>query len=147
MGGILPLHPLPGESCTQLRSLGSVQLCRRRDQPCTHPCTCARDTSLPTNRPPPPPRPSPRLPCLQGVEIGIGIGVGLSLLMVIYKTAFPRITTLGRLPGTAIYRSERMYPEAEPSPGLLILRVDGELQQQQLGSSIISSSLTALRLC
>ena len=65
------------------------------------------------------------------MEIGIGIGVGLSLLMVIYKTAFPRITTLGRLPGTAIYRSERMYPEAEPSPGLLILRVDGELQQQQ----------------
>ena len=40
----------------------------------------------------------------QGVEIGIGIGVGVSLVVVIYRTAFPRITTLGRLPGTSIFR-------------------------------------------
>lgn len=41
---------------------------------------------------------------VQGVEVGIGVGVGLSLVIVIYKTAFPRITTLGRLPDTNIYR-------------------------------------------
>ena len=70
---------------------------------------------------------------MQGVEIGIGIGVGLSLLLVIYKTAFPRITTLGRLPGTSIFRSERMYPEAEASPWLLILRVDGERARAPAG--------------
>lgn len=38
------------------------------------------------------------------MEIGIGIGIGVSLVVVIYRTAFPRITTLGRLPGTSIYR-------------------------------------------
>ena len=43
-------------------------------------------------------------PTQQGVEIGIGIGVGVSLVVVIYRVAFPRITTLGRLPGTSIYR-------------------------------------------
>ncbi|KAL4457420.1 hypothetical protein ABPG75_012285 [Micractinium tetrahymenae] len=62
-----------------------------------------------------------------GVEIGIGTGVGLSLLLVIYKTAFPRISQLGRLPGTTVYRSVAMYPEAEPQPGVLLLRVDAQL--------------------
>ena len=40
----------------------------------------------------------------QGVEIGIIVSVCVSLLLVIYRTAFPRITTLGKLPGTEIYR-------------------------------------------
>lgn len=40
----------------------------------------------------------------QGVEVGIIVSVCVSLLLVIYKTAFPRITTLGKLPGTEIYR-------------------------------------------
>ncbi|KAI7843851.1 hypothetical protein COHA_002402 [Chlorella ohadii] len=62
-----------------------------------------------------------------GVEIGIGIGVGVSLLVVIYRTAFPRITTLGRLPGTSIYRSTKQYPEAEPQPNVLILRIDSPI--------------------
>ena len=42
--------------------------------------------------------------CKQGVEVGIIVSVCVSLLLVIYKTAFPRITTLGKLPGTEIYR-------------------------------------------
>ncbi len=41
---------------------------------------------------------------LQGVEVGIGIGVGLSLAIVIYKSAFPRIAVLGRLPDSTMYR-------------------------------------------
>lgn len=41
---------------------------------------------------------------MQGVEIGIIVSVCVSLLLVIYKTAFPRISTLGKLPGTEIYR-------------------------------------------
>ena len=61
------------------------------------------------------------------MEIGIGVGVGVSLLLVIYKTAFPRITQLGKLPGTSVYRSTRMYPEAESAPGLLLLRVDAPI--------------------
>lgn len=62
-----------------------------------------------------------------GVEIGIGVGVGLSIVLVIYKVAFPRISQLGRLPGTSVYRSVVMYPEAESSPGVLLLRVDAPL--------------------
>ena len=53
---------------------------------------------------------------------------GLSLVVVIYKVAFPRITQLGRLPGTNIYRSILMYPEAETTPGVLVLRIDAAIQ-------------------
>lgn len=43
--------------------------------------------------------------CLpQGVEVGIIVSVCVSLLLVIYKIAFPRITTLGKLPGSTVYR-------------------------------------------
>ncbi|PRW44455.1 sulfate transporter isoform B [Chlorella sorokiniana] len=59
-----------------------------------------------------------------GVEVGIIVSVCVSLLLVIYKTAFPRITTLGKLPGTEIYRSTKMYPNAELQQGMLMLRVD-----------------------
>ena len=129
---MLPCLPASLPAATQLQPLGPHSPAGGGVS--THPCTCVRDTPYPLTPDPAFPRFLPS--CLpQGVEIGIGIGVGLSLLMVIYKTAFPRITTLGRLPGTTIYRSERMYPEAESSPGLLILRVDGELQEQQLSSS------------
>lgn len=41
---------------------------------------------------------------VQGIEPGIGVGVGLSLIIVIYKSAFPRIVTLGRLPNSTVYR-------------------------------------------
>ena len=83
----------------------------------------------------PPPRSADARPCpcpslgprAQGVEVGIGVSVGLSLLLVIYKSAFPRISTLGRLPGTDIYRSERMYPNAEHQAGLLLLRIDAPI--------------------
>jgi sulfate transporter 4 len=46
----------------------------------------------------------PSLTALQGVEIGIIVSVCVSLLLVIYKIAFPRITTVGKLPSTEIYR-------------------------------------------
>ena len=64
---------------------------------------------------------------LQGVEAGILVSICVSLLLVIYKTAFPRITTLGRLPGTEIFRSTKMYPHAETAPGLLLLRIDAPI--------------------
>jgi hypothetical protein len=48
--------------------------------------------------------------------------------VVIYKVAFPRISQLGRLPGTSVYRSTAMYPEAEATPGVLVLRIDAPIQ-------------------
>jgi MFS superfamily sulfate permease-like transporter len=47
--------------------------------------------------------------------------------VVIYKVAFPRITPLGRLPNSSIYRSTKQYPEAEETPGVFVLRVDAPL--------------------
>jgi sulfate transporter 4 len=62
-----------------------------------------------------------------GVEIGILVGVGVSLILVIYKTAFPRITSLGKLPQTNIYRNIQMYPEAEEPHGMILVRIDAPI--------------------
>lgn len=62
-----------------------------------------------------------------GVEVGILVGVGVSLVLVIYKTSFPRITLLGQLPGTTIYRNISMYPDAETPPGMLLFRIDAPI--------------------
>jgi sulfate transporter 4 len=62
-----------------------------------------------------------------GVEIGILVGVALSLLILVYRAAFPRIATLGKLPETNIYRNVAMYQEAETTPGVLVIRVDAPL--------------------
>lgn len=62
-----------------------------------------------------------------GVEIGILVGVALSLVVLIYKTAFPRIAALGRLPGTSIYRNVAMYPDAESPKGMVLLRIDAPI--------------------
>ena len=39
-----------------------------------------------------------------GVEKGLAIAIGLSVLIVLYKVAFPHTARLGRLPNTTIYR-------------------------------------------
>ena len=47
-----------------------------------------------------------------GVEIGLAIAVGVSLLIVIYESAYPHTSVLGRLPGTNAYRNVKQYPDA-----------------------------------
>ena len=39
-----------------------------------------------------------------GVEIGLAIAIALSVLIVLYKTGFPHLAVLGRLPSTTVYR-------------------------------------------
>ena len=39
-----------------------------------------------------------------GVDIGLGIAIGVSVVIVLWKTAFPKTAQLGRLPGTTVYR-------------------------------------------
>lgn len=39
-----------------------------------------------------------------GVEIGLAISIGLSVVIVLYKTGFPHLAVLGRLPSTTVYR-------------------------------------------
>ena len=39
-----------------------------------------------------------------GVDIGLAIGIGMSILIVLYRTAFPKTVRLGQLPSTFVYR-------------------------------------------
>ena len=57
---------------------------------------------------------------LAGVETGLAIAIAASLLIVLYKSAYPATDVLGRLPGTRCYRDVQQYPEAEVYGGLLM---------------------------
>lgn len=62
-----------------------------------------------------------------GVEIGLLAGVVVSLVLVLYKTAFPRIASLGRLPGTRVYRNKDMYADVIEPPGMILVRIDAPI--------------------
>src|SRR5262244_70238 len=62
-----------------------------------------------------------------GVLEGIALGVVASLLTLIYVTSHPHGAVLGQLPGTEAYRNVQRHPEAITFPGLLILRIGGDL--------------------
>jgi len=63
-----------------------------------------------------------------GVEIGIVMSVAISLVFVVYESAAPRTSVLGRLPGPIpFYRDAKQYPEACSVPGVLIFRVDAPI--------------------
>ena len=61
-----------------------------------------------------------------GIEQGILIGVGASLLWFVVRTTTPHYAVLGRLPGTETYRNVERYPEAMPTPGVLVVRFDAQ---------------------
>jgi sulfate permease, SulP family len=62
-----------------------------------------------------------------GVLAGVMIGIGLSLLWLIAVTTRPNIALLGREPGTQVYRDISAHPDDEQSPGIAIVRLDGDL--------------------
>lgn len=62
-----------------------------------------------------------------GVEIGLTIAVGVSILLVIYESAYPHTATLGRLPGTTVYRNIKQYSAAERYHGIVMCRIDAPL--------------------
>jgi high affinity sulfate transporter 1 len=67
-----------------------------------------------------------------GLLIGLAIAVGLSLLALVYRAYRPSYAVLGRAPGAVDderfrFRGVDNHPDAETFPGLVILRVDGEL--------------------
>jgi anti-anti-sigma factor len=55
------------------------------------------------------------------------IGVALSILWLVYVSATPATPTLGRQPGTQVFRSLDEYPDGETHPGLTVLRFDAGL--------------------
>lgn len=62
-----------------------------------------------------------------GIEEGILVGVVLSLVVVIYSSAKPHSTELGRLGSTKNFRNIKRYPEAKTNEKVLIYRFDSQL--------------------
>jgi len=62
-----------------------------------------------------------------GVEMGLAISVCMSLLMVIYESAVPPTSVLGRLPGSTAYRNVKQYPAAERYNGIIAVRIDAPI--------------------
>jgi anti-anti-sigma factor len=69
----------------------------------------------------------------------------LALLTLIYRTSHPRGAVLGQLPDTEAYRNVQRHPEAITFPGLLILRIGGDLFFASVGhvSEALKASLAA----
>ncbi|MDX5895496.1 SulP family inorganic anion transporter [Rubrobacter radiotolerans] len=64
---------------------------------------------------------------LVGVEQGIIAGVVFSLLVFIWRSAYPHTTEVGYLPEKEVFRNVSRYPEARTFPGTLVVRVDASL--------------------
>jgi MFS superfamily sulfate permease-like transporter len=65
---------------------------------------------------------------LTDVLIGMLIAVALSIAFVLYRASRPHIAALGRMPGPrATYADLRRHPDAQPVPGLVIVRLDAPL--------------------
>ncbi|MEJ2540372.1 MAG: sulfate permease [Gemmatimonadota bacterium] len=59
-----------------------------------------------------------------GIQEGVVVGVVASILTVLYRISRPNIVELGLVPGTRFFRDPRRFAEAEPIPGVRVLRVD-----------------------
>lgn len=64
---------------------------------------------------------------LLGVQQGVLAGVLASLAFFIYHTSRPHTAVLGRVGTSRHFRNLENYPEARPSPGIVILRFDAQL--------------------
>ena len=62
-----------------------------------------------------------------GIELGIVVGVVLSLTMVVYKSAYPHVASLGQVPGTHHYRNVDRFNEVINREDVLIIRFDAPL--------------------
>ena len=64
---------------------------------------------------------------LAGVLAGVIIGVLISLGLLIYVSAVPQMTELGRMPDRQAFLGLHDHPTAETFPGLMVLRFDSGL--------------------
>ena len=58
---------------------------------------------------------------------GLLLAVALSLVLFIADASTPRLSVLGRLPGSTLYGDTAEHPDATTTPGVLAVRPDGEL--------------------
>jgi high affinity sulfate transporter 1 len=62
-----------------------------------------------------------------GLLNGVLLGVGLSILLLIRRASRPRVTEIGRVPGTSYFADLRRHPENERVPDVLVVRTEGSL--------------------
>lgn len=62
-----------------------------------------------------------------GVLAGVVIGIGLSLIWLIGVATHPEMPSLGREPGTQVFREAGEHPGDEVLPGVAVIRFDGGL--------------------
>lgn len=62
-----------------------------------------------------------------GVLAGVLIGIGLSLIWLVSVATHPEMPTLGRQPGTQVFRETDGHPGDELLPDVVIVRLDGGL--------------------
>lgn len=62
-----------------------------------------------------------------GVEPGIGLGVVFSLLLVLYRLAYPHVAVLGRIPNTQTFRNIERFDQLVEDPAVLTVRFDSQL--------------------
>lgn len=60
-----------------------------------------------------------------GILAGVVIGIALSLVWLVYVVTHPLVSTLGREPGTQVFRDLDTHPDDETTPGTVVLRMDG----------------------
>lgn len=64
---------------------------------------------------------------LIGIEQGILLGAAFSLIVFIWRSAYPHVAKLGWLERERVFRNIERYPEVEIVPNAVILRVDASL--------------------
>jgi MFS superfamily sulfate permease-like transporter len=63
-----------------------------------------------------------------GTLAGILLAIGISLLTLLYQANHPAVYTIGRKPGTDVFRpTTAEHPTDETIPGMLILRTEGRM--------------------
>ena len=62
-----------------------------------------------------------------GPANGVLLGAGLSIVLLLRQAARPRVTELGRVPGTRYFADRTRNPGNERTPGVLVFRVEASL--------------------
>src|SRR6185295_16366946 len=58
---------------------------------------------------------------------GVLLGAGMSVVLLLRQAARPRVTELGRVPGTTYFADRVRHPENESIPGVLVVRCESAL--------------------
>jgi SulP family sulfate permease len=62
-----------------------------------------------------------------GIDTGILVGAAFSLMVFIWRSAYPHTAELGYLETEKVFRNIRRYPDAKTYPKAAIVRVDASL--------------------